>query len=177
MASSNGLRDFNLMISCIRDRERNAALEVEDLIGRVSGDESVEAEVTGMRSLLVAKTSLDPRKVIEKLRAAAIEDPWRFQYTLKYVPIDVVVPTNIDLIVEASKKIVPCIMKEETFRITCNKRHSQLHCGEIVKLVAALVERKVDLENPDKVLQIEVIGERTGLVVLGRNDILSLAAP
>ncbi|WXG42900.1 MAG: THUMP domain-containing protein [Promethearchaeati archaeon SRVP18_Atabeyarchaeia-1] len=177
MALSNGVRSFNLLVSCIRDRERNAALEVEDLIGHVAGDESVEAEVIGIRSLLVAETSLDPRKVIEKLRIIAVADPWRFQYTLKYTPVDVVVPTKLELIVEASKKIIPKIAAEDTFRITCNKRHSQLHCQEIIKSMAVLIERKVDLENPDKVLQIEIIGERTGLVVLQCHDVLSLAAP
>jgi tRNA acetyltransferase TAN1 len=170
------LPDYNLLVSCIRNRERSAVLEVEDLIGVVVGDESVEAEETGIRSLLVARTSADPRKAVEKLRAAAIEDPWRFQYTLKYIPIDLVVPTKVELIIEGSKKIIPRIMREETFRVTCNKRHCRLHCSEIVRSVAALIESKVDLENPDKVLQVEIVGERTGLVVLGRHDVLSLSA-
>jgi tRNA acetyltransferase TAN1 len=176
MESSNELRDFNLLISCIRNRERNAALEVEDLVGGVVGDGSVEAELTGIRSLLVAKTSIDPREVIKKLRDKAIEDPWRFQYTLKYIPIDIVVPTKVEMIIEGSKKIIPRIMRQDTFRVTCNKRHCQLHCGEIIRSVAALIDSKVDLENPDKVLQIEVVGDRTGLVVLEHHDVLSLAA-
>jgi tRNA acetyltransferase TAN1 len=169
--------DFNHLISCIRNRERNAALEVEDLISHVAGDESVETELTGIRSLIVARTTLEPREVIRKLRTLAIEDPWRFQYTLKYVPIDLVVQTNVDLIAEASKRLIPRIKTDESFRITCNKRHSQLHCTEIVRSVAALVERKVDLENPDKVLQIEVIGDRTGVAMLEHHDVLSLDNP
>jgi tRNA acetyltransferase TAN1 len=170
------LPDFNLLISCIRNRERNAVLEVEDLVGGVVGDPSVEAALTGIRSLLVAKTSIAPREVIKRLREKAAEDPWRFQYTLKYVPIDLVVPTKIEMIVEGSKKIISRIMRQETFRVTCNKRHSQLHCREIVASVAALIDSKVDLENPDKVLQVEVLGDRTGLVVLGHHDVLSLAS-
>ena len=112
MESSNELGDFNLLISCIRNRERNAVLEVEDLVGGVVGDRSVEAKLTGIRSLLVAETSIDPREVIKKLREKAIEDPWRFQYTLKYVPIDLVVPTKFEMIVEGSKKIIPRIMRQ-----------------------------------------------------------------
>ena len=71
------MRDFNLLIACIRNRERNAVLEVEDLVGGVVGDRSVEAELTGISSLLVAKTSNDPRGGIKKVREKAIEDPWR----------------------------------------------------------------------------------------------------
>jgi len=167
-------RGFNLLVSCIRNRERNAVLEVEDLIGNVVGDHSVEGRLVGIRSLLVAKTSFEPRKVVGQLRAIALEDPWRFQYTLKYVPIDIVVPTQLDSIVEASKSLVPRILEDETFRVTCNKRHSRVHCTEIIKSIAALIDRKVDLEKPTKVFQAEVVGEWTGLAVLERNDILSL---
>jgi tRNA acetyltransferase TAN1 len=166
---------FNILVSCIRNRERNAVLEVEDLLGNVVGDNLVEVEVTGIRSLVVAKTSLEPREAIHKLRVSAIEDPWRFQYTLKYAPVDVAVPTELKSIVDASKNIAPRILKSETFRITCNRRHSQLHCAEIIKAVAALIDRKVDLEKPDKVLQIEILGEWTGLALLEDHDVLSLS--
>ena len=166
---------FNILVSCIRDRERNAVLEVEDLIGNVVGDDSAEAEVAGIRSLVVAKTSLRPREAIEKLKVAAIEDPWRFQYTLKYTPIDVNAPTGLDSIVGASRAIIPNILKDETFRITCLRRHSQLKCREIIKAVAELIDRKVNLEKPDKVVQIEILGERTGLAVLGDHDVFSLS--
>jgi tRNA(Ser,Leu) C12 N-acetylase TAN1 len=169
--------DFNILVSCIKNRERNAVLEVEDLISSVAGDSSVDVEVTGIRSLVVAKTLLEPRDVIQKLRASAIEDPWRFQYTLKYVPIDVATSTKLESIVEASKNVIPRILKNETFRITCNRRHSQLHCAEIIKAVAALIERKVDLEKPNKVFQVEILGEWTGLSVLEDRDVLSLSKP
>lgn len=167
--------DFNLLISCIRNRERNAILEVEDLIGNVIGDLSVQVELVGIRSLLVAKTTFEPRKVIGQLRAIARGDPWRFQYTLKYAPIDMVVPTQLGPIVEASKNLVPRILEDETFRVTCNKRHSRVHCAEIIRSVAALIDRKVDLEKPTKVFEVEVIGERTGLAILEPDDVLSLS--
>ncbi|WXG45542.1 MAG: THUMP domain-containing protein [Candidatus Atabeyarchaeum deiterrae] len=166
--------DYNLLISCIRDRERNAVMEAEDLIGSTIGDSLVEVALTGVRSLIAARSSLEPRTVIGKLRTLAIDDPWRFQYTLKYVPLDVVVPTEMNRIVEASGGIVHCILEDDTFRITCNKRHSQLHCTDIIKSVAAIIDRKVDLEKPKKVLQVEVVGEWTGLSVLGPSDTLSL---
>jgi tRNA acetyltransferase TAN1 len=167
--------DFNLLVSCIRNRERNAVLEVEDLVGNAVGDHSVEVGLVGIRSLLVAKTLFEPRKVTRQLREIALEDPWRFQYTLKYAPVDMVVPSQLDSIVKASKSLVPRILEGDTFRVTCNKRHTRLHCAEIVKCIAALIDRKVDLEEPRKVLEVEVIGERTGLAILEPNDILSLA--
>jgi tRNA acetyltransferase TAN1 len=124
---------------------------------------------------LVAKTSHEPRKVIGQLRGIALGDPWRFQYTLKYIPIDIVVPTQLDSIVEAAKRLIPRILEDQTFRVTCNRRHSRLHCRDIIKAVAAFVDRRVDLEKPSKVFEVQVLGERTGLAVLERDDVLSLS--
>jgi len=174
--SDRGL-NFNILVSCIRNRERNAVLEVEELIGSVVGDDSVEAEVTGIKSLVVARTSLKPREAIEALRSSATEDPWRFQYTLKYTPIDIVVPSELESILDASRVILPRILQGETFRITCSKRNSKLHCSEIIKAVAAIVDRKVNLERPDKIFQIEILGEWAGLAVLDSRDVFSLSKP
>jgi len=146
-------------------------------MGNVVGDNSVEAEVTGIKSLVVAKTSFKPREAIEELRKSAIEDPWRFQYTLKFTPIDIVVPSGLNSIVDASKTIISRILQEETFRITCSRRNSRLHCSEIIKAVASVIDRKVDLEKPDKVLQIEILGEWAGLAVLDGHDVFSLSKP
>lgn len=70
--------DYNLLISCIREQERNAVMEAEDLIGSTIGDSLVEVALTGVRSLIAARSSLEPRTVIGKLRTLAIDDPWRF---------------------------------------------------------------------------------------------------
>jgi len=55
-----------------------------------------------------------------------------------------------------------------------NKRATNLSSKEIIEEVAKLVDRKVDLENPDKIIQIEIIGDYTGISIIKPDQILSI---
>jgi len=54
------------------------------------------------------------------------------------------------------------------------KRFTTTHSKEIIEKVAAIIKRKVDLSNPDKVVLIEVVGAFTGVSVLNPQDIVSV---
>jgi len=54
------------------------------------------------------------------------------------------------------------------------KRHTTLSTKEIVETVARNIDRKVDLENPDKIVLIEILGELTGVSVIAPSDVLSM---
>jgi len=54
------------------------------------------------------------------------------------------------------------------------KRHTTLSTKEIVETVARNIDRKVDLENPDKMVLIEILGELTGVSVIAPSDVLSV---
>ena len=57
--------------------------------------------------------------------------------------------------------------------MTLNRRHSTLDPKVIVEEVARKVERRVDLDNPDKIILVEVLGSRTGVSVITPDDIIS----
>jgi tRNA acetyltransferase TAN1 len=44
----------------------------------------------------------------------------------------------------------------------------------IIDAIAKRIERKVDLDNPDKIVLVEVIGQLAGLSLISSNDILSI---
>jgi len=117
---------------------------------------------------------MDPFTVVERLKEMAEERPWEFHYVLKVTPIEVNVKTDLEEIKEAVKKLVGKIGENESFRITVNKRATNLSSKEIIEEVAKLVDRKVDLENPDKIIQIEIIGDYTGISVIRPDQILSI---
>ncbi|MCW4027835.1 MAG: THUMP domain-containing protein, partial [Candidatus Bathyarchaeota archaeon] len=57
---------------------------------------------------------------------------------------------------------------------TVEKRHSELSTKAIIAEAASGIERKVDLENPDKIVLIEVLGGSTGVSIVSPNDVLSI---
>jgi tRNA acetyltransferase TAN1 len=63
---------------------------------------------------------------------------------------------------------------DETFRVTVEKRFTQTSSRDIIEAAAANIERKVDLNNPGKILLIEVVGGLTGLSVIKPDQILAV---
>lgn len=167
------LNDFNLVISTSRGNEKNTCSEMWYLLGEV-GDRGSTIETTSVIGLVVAKTKLDPVKAVRDLAALLRERPWEFKYTLKLIPIQRVVEASLESIKEAAIDMSERIGKEEKFRITVEKRHTDLSSKTIIDAIAKRIERKVDLENPDKVVFVEVIGQLAGLALIGSGDVLSI---
>jgi len=167
------LKDFNLLITTARGNEEDACSEVWYLLGEV-GDSAATVDKTGVMGLIAAKTAFNPFEIIEKFRSILKERPWEFRYTLRVIPIEKVVRTDFGEIQRAATELSSKIGEEETFRVTVEKRFTEISTKEIIEAAAANIERKVDLSNPDKILLIEVVGGVTGISVIKPADILSV---
>jgi tRNA acetyltransferase TAN1 len=161
------------MVSTSRGNEKNTCSEMWYLLGEV-GDRGSNIETTPVIGLVVAKTKLDPIKAIQGLRELFRQRPWEFKYTLKIVPIQRVLPAQISEIQNGAVTIASEIAQNEKFRITIEKRHTSLSSKVIIDTVAKKIDRVVELETPDKILLIEIIGELAGLAVITPTDILSV---
>jgi tRNA acetyltransferase TAN1 len=167
------LRDFNLLATTSRGTEDYACSELLYLLGEI-GDSAPNVDKTGVSGLIAAKTAFDPLDVIEKLREILRERPYEFRYTLRLIPIEKVVRTNLGEIERAATELSLKIKKNETFRITLEKRFSQTHTRDIIEAAATNIEREVNLGNPDKILLIEVVGGLTGLSLIKPDEILAV---
>jgi len=59
--------------------------------------------------------------------------------------------------------------------VTVRRRHTDLENMEVVIAVASVIQRKVNLDDPDKIVLVEIVGETTGISVLDdETDILSI---
>ena len=143
------------------------------LLGEV-GDRGSSIETTGVIGLVVAKTKLDPIKAIRDLRILLKERPWEFKYTLKLVPVQKVVAAEIPEIEKTAVGLATVIGGKEKFRVTVEKRHTDLTSKTIIDTVAKKIERTVNLDNPDKIVLVEVIGQLAGVSLIEPNDILSV---
>jgi tRNA acetyltransferase TAN1 len=143
------------------------------LLGEV-GDRGSNIETTAVIGLVVAVTKLDGVKAIHDLKLLLKERPWEFKYTLKLVPIQKVVDAKLGTIQEAALVVAKGIKEKESFRITVEKRHTDMKSKEIIDTVAKQIERTVNLEHPDRILLIEIIGERAGIALITPEDILSV---
>ncbi|TFG09932.1 hypothetical protein EU538_03545 [Candidatus Thorarchaeota archaeon] len=169
------LPEWNLLVSTPRNREAAASSEVVYFIGDLIGDDALETNVTPVSGLLAVKTSKDPFKVVEQLKEFAKENPYQFRYAIRFTPMERCVESDIPKIVDAAEPLVKRIGPEEKFRVTVRSRYTELGTMDIIDAVAKLVSSPVDLETPDKIIWIEVVGKWTGVSIFeSEDDILSI---
>jgi len=133
-----------------------------------------KVSITKMSGILTAKTNLEPIKVVREIKEMLLDEPWSIRYCLRIIPIQKVIETKIEEIEKMVTNISKKISEGETYRISIEKRNSDLSTQEIISKIANKIKNKVSLEFPDKVILIEILGDKTGISVLKKTDVLSV---
>jgi len=167
------VKDFNLLVTTARGNEEDACSEIWYLLGEI-GDSAVKVDKTGITGLIAAKTAFNPFEIIEKFRVILKERPYEFRYTLRVIPVEKVVHTDVTEIQRAVTELGSKIEEDETFRVTVEKRFTNTSTNDIIAAAAANIERRVDLNLPDKIVLVEVVGGLTGVSVVKPQEILSI---
>ncbi|MHA1301427.1 MAG: THUMP domain-containing protein [Candidatus Helarchaeota archaeon] len=167
------IKNINFLVSCPRLKERDACAEVFYFFSFI-GDNEVKCQRSKFPGLLYVKSNLDVFTGIEKLRDLALDDPYSFRFILKIRPIQKIVPTDIENMSNWVKNNLDLISSSETFKIIIEKRMAELNREEIITTLAELIDRKVNLDNPDKILMVQILGDYTGLSIIKPEDIVSI---
>ena len=112
--------------------------------------------------------------MVRKLRSKLKQKPWEFRYVLKVKPVQRVVPTEIEAIRDAVSEKSGAIKDGETFRVSIEKRRSDVSSKEVIDAIATKIPRKVDLRDPGKIVLIEIIGKVAGIAVIPPDGILGI---
>jgi len=88
--------------------------------------------------------------------------------------VEKVVRTDLGEIQRVATELGSKIKENESFRVTVEKRFTTTSTSDIIEAAAAIIERRVDLTHPDKIVLIEVVGGLTGVSVVKSDDILSI---
>ena len=82
--------------------------------------------------------------------------------------------TEIDKIKQNVIKLKDTIQKNDSYRITIEKRNTSISSNEIITEVAEIFPNKVSLNQPDWIILIEIIGNETGISILKNDELFSL---
>ncbi len=164
---------MNLIVTCARHFEPETEEELRDILEEF-GDADIKISITNMSGILTAKTKLDPVAVVRKIKEMILDQPWSIRYCLRIIPIQEVIETEIEEIEKSTVKLADQILDGETYRISVEKRSSNVSSQEIITKIAGKIKNKVSLEFPDKILLIEILGNKTGISVLKKEDVLSV---
>ena len=103
-----------------------------------------------------------------------LDEPWSIRYCSRIIPIQKVIETQIDEIERCVLEMSEQILEDEKYRISIEKRNSDLSSKEIITKIANQIKNKVSLEYPDKMILIEILGNKTGIAILKKSDVLSI---
>ena len=164
---------MNLIITCARHLEPETKDELNDILEDF-GDSDAQISITSMSGILTAETKLDPIEIVRKIKEMVLDEPWSIRYCLRIIPIQKIIESKMEEIEEAISSMSQGILDGETYRISIEKRNSDLSSKEIITKIADRIKNKVSLEFADKIILIEVLGNKTGISILKKSDILSI---
>lgn len=138
------------------------------------GDSESKITITNMSGILTAETKLDPIDVVKKIKEMVLDEPWCIRYSLRIIPIQKITETKIESIEKEISDLIKLILPQDSYRISIEKRNSNISSQELISRIANKVKNKVSLEFPDKIILIEILGNKTGITIVKKTDILSV---
>ena len=164
---------MNLIITCARSLESETKNEISKILDEL-GDQEPEILNVGMRGILMVNTITETSKIIDYIKNKIIEEPWSIRYCLRIIPIQIITETEIDKIKQNVIKLKDTIQKNDSYRITIEKRNTSISSNEIITEIAKIFPNKVSLNQPDWIILIEVLGNETGISILKNDGMFSL---
>ena len=164
---------MNLLVTCARNLETETKNEIGKILDEI-GDQESEVLNVGMRGILMVNTSIEPSKIIDWVKDKVVEEPWLIRYCLRMIPIQSVTETDMSKITKDVIKLKDVIQQNDSYRITIEKRNTDMSSTEIITEIAKIFPNKVSLNQPDWIVLIEILGNKTGISILKENEIFSL---
>ena len=166
------MAEANLLVTHDPSRAGSAKGEVEKSLKALKQKAKfLKPEVDGVFKLRVGNA----KKLVKSLGKIKSKKGM-FEHTFHWIPIDKWVQANINSMQVEIKKLQKSIKKGEKWKMDLQKRHfDQMHSTELIMKLTEVVDKpKVDLDNPQKIIAVQIIGKKAGLALLNKDEILSL---
>ena len=148
-------------------------IEVHAILEKL-GDKESEQELI-VPGIIAVQTELKARDVIEDARELYMSDPSRFNFTLKWVPVEHWCEGTLEAITATVKReIASMIAETDQYAIDVAKHRSELHKEQVIEAIAPLIKGKVNLDKPQKIVRIELFGDKASVSLLVPKNIFSV---
>ena len=164
---------MNLLVTCARNLETETKNEIGKILGEI-GDREPEILNVGMRGILMVNTNIESSKIITWVKDKVVEEPWFIRYCLRMIPIQTITETEMSKITENVTELKNVIKQNDSYRITIEKRNTDMSSTEIITEIAKIFPNEVSLNQPDWVILIEILGDKTGISILKDSEMFSL---
>ena len=129
---------------------------------------------TQFSGIIKVESVIEPLHIIKKIREKNQNEPWEIRYCSRIIPIQRICHTDLMSIKQNIAELIPSIKPSETYKISIERRNSELIRNEIISNIANLLTNNVSLEVPDWEIIIQILEDETGVSVMPKNSILSI---
>lgn len=165
--------DANLIVTYEPTHAGKAGEEVKEMLSEMGGCEFLDSKFEGV---FLLRTKQDSKKIVAKLFELCKEEPYKFKYTFRWIPIEKWSKSDMSDMTKVVKEMESQIKPEESWKMDLGKRGYE---GDTMKIVIKLTDSinrpKVDLKNPQKIVKVEIIGDRAGFSLLSPDECLNVA--
>lgn len=162
----------NLIITYDPNHRGLAEAEITDVFKRINEElKFLKSEIEGVFKIATPK----PRVVVKKLAKLCLDEPELFRTTYQYVPIDKWCTSDIKEMQDVIRDVEKEIKMSDKWRMTLNKRSYDMPAMDLIITLTDVVDKpKVDLKNPDKIIRVEIFGDRAGIALLKADEAFSV---
>jgi tRNA acetyltransferase TAN1 len=165
---------YNLMVTFHHNQKGHSEEEVRERMKDL-GVFLERLELCEVDGVFLVQVGGDAKVLVSQLKRMCHEDPTRFLYTYHWVPIERWVPSIKREILDAVIELGRGIGEKEKWMMHLHKRHFEEHHDDLIVFLTDPLNRgQVDLEDPDKILAVEILGKTTGVSLLTRHEILDV---
>lgn len=169
------MQDYNVLVTFHHTDKAHAEEEVAN-VARDAGlrlEDMMESIVPGLLYLRVEGSG---KEAVRKLRQFAFRFPEVFHYTHRWTPVEEWVRSTPEAMVSAAKTFGGRIRKDERWRMDIEKRHYREGSSQdLIRMLTDPIEAgEVDLEEPERIVKVEIIGEFAGFALVEAEDCLDI---
>jgi tRNA(Ser,Leu) C12 N-acetylase TAN1 len=164
---------FNMLVTYDPNHRGLAETELKEVFKQAGELPKIMAtEVEGLFKVAVK----DARAAAKKITKLVQANPAVFATTHHYTPVDSWTKSDVNSMQQAVKKAADGIGNDEKWKMGLNKRHwdKMESTPLIIKLTEVVEKPNVDLSNPEKILQVEIIGGEAGIALLTPEELVDV---
>lgn len=166
------MENYNLLVTYQPSRTGMAEKEVRRCINE-AGESVIELRSSCISGVFCIETSGDAKQIVSAIREELREDPGTLTHTYHWMPVDRWVKATVDDMSEAARELAEGIGVNERWMMHMHKRHHDRSSEELVlALTEPISKGKVDLQRPDKIIAVEVLGAMAGMSLVTRDQII-----
>lgn len=162
----------NLLVTFDPNKSSSAREEIIKLLREVNEEPRIEQ--TGIHGLFKV-TVKDAKQAVRKLQEICRSSPERFVRTFHWTPIEHWCAADISVMQQRIQEISKDISDDEHWKLDIRKRNFET---DITKLILKLTEKvdkpNVDLNNPSKIITVDILGKEAGISLLNKEELLNV---